>query len=262
MTIMKVAVYSKTNLKDNETKLSLTKDLTALGHNIVELDNLTDDCACFDRLLVFGGDGTMLYASTKATCPILGVNLGNVGFLTQYESNVTAEELSKALESDHLTCRNLLETTVDGNTQYALNDFVVKTTSSKPIHLSVKINGVFAHKYHADGVIISSPTGSTAYSLSAGGPIVAPNVDAIIINPICAHSLNSRPIIVSGDSKIEIETLGSDGIVIADGRDQIALENTDRVEFVKSTRTAKFISGKTNFYNKLYEKMNKWGITD
>ena len=259
---MKVAVYSKTNLKDNEVKQSLSSKLSALGHDIVELDDLTDNSTDFDRLLVFGGDGTMLYASTRAKCPILGVNLGNVGFLTHYESNVMAEDLSNALESSNFQCRNLLETTVGNVTQYALNDFVVRTTSCRPIFLSVKINGVFAHKYHADGIIVSSPTGSTAYSLSAGGPIVAPDVDAIIINPICAHSLNSRPIIVSGNSKIEIEVESIDALMIADGREQIKLEKIDKIEILKSSKTAKFIGVNTNFYNKLYEKMNKWGFTD
>ena len=260
VTIMRLAVYSKNNLKDNSAKTLLTSDLISLGHDVVELDDISN-LQGFDCLLVFGGDGTMLYSATHADCPILGINLGNVGFLAQYESNVTASKLVDSIKSGQYETKPLLKTCLGGEELLSLNDFVVKTTSPRPIYLSVTINGVFVDKYHADGLIIATPVGSTAYSLSAGGPIVSPDVDAIIINPICAHSLHSRPLIVSGESRIEIETEGDNAVLVADGREQIDLNNTSVIQIAKSEKVAKFVCDSNNFYNKLLEKMNKWGVT-
>ena len=124
----------------------------------------------------------------------------------------------------------------------------------------MKVDGQFVDKYHADGVIISTPTGSTAYSLSAGGPIVSPGVNAIIINPICPHSLHSRPLIVSGDSKIDVLIEGGGGILVADGDRQVDVDNSTTIEITKSAKQAKFVCGNDNFYKKLLEKMNKWGV--
>lgn len=257
--VMKLAVYSKDNLKGNPTKVSLTNDLKSLGHRVVEVDCLLKVDA-FDCLLVFGGDGTMLHASTEVDCPIIGINLGNVGFLTQFESSVTAKQLVEAISNGRYEFRPLLETTCGGLNQFALNDFVVKTTSNRPIFFSMKVDGQFVDKYHADGVIISTPTGSTAYSLSAGGPIVSPGVNAIIINPICPHSLHSRPLIVSGDSKIEVLIEGGSGILVADGDRQVDVDNSTTIEITKSAKQARFVCGNDNFYKKLLEKMNKWGV--
>lgn len=258
---MKVAVYSKSIFKNHPTKDMLTTGLKNLGHCVVEIDDF--DCLKdFDRLLVFGGDGTMLHSACNSDCPIVGVNLGNVGFLTQFESSVTVAELSRAIENDKFDCKPLLKSIVNGTCQVALNDFVIKTTSSRPISLSVKVDGEYVDKYHADGLIVASPIGSTAYSLSAGGPIVSPDVDAIIINPICAHSLHSRPLIISGNSIVEVTIEGDNLMVIADGREQINLDNASTIQVSKSSKQARFVqNGNNTFYNKLLEKMNKWGTT-
>lgn len=257
---MKIAVYTKRKLKENTVKISLVKGLVDYGFSVIELDDL-NNLDGFDRLLVFGGDGTMLYCATHANCPIVGINLGNVGFLTQHEANVSVEELICAIHSSCLEDRPLLETAVEGKRCLSLNEFVIKTTSSRPISFSVKINGDFVDTYHADGIIIATPTGSTAYSLSAGGPILSPDVNAIIINPICPHSLHSRPLIVSGESKIDIKIDGDDAVLITDGREQIDLKNMTDIQISKANQSATFVCGNNNFYNKLLEKMNKWGVT-
>lgn len=258
---MKLAVYSKNKLKDNPIKLSLTADLKSLGNDVVELDDISY-IQGYDCLLVFGGDGTMLYSATRANCPILGINLGNVGFLAQYEPNATAKDIVRAIENATYQSKPLLQTRVGSQELLALNDIVIRTISSRPIFLSVKANGVFVDRYHADGLIVSTPTGSTAYSLSAGGPIVSPDVDAIIINPICAHSLHSRPLIVSGDTSIDVEIEGENSVLIADGREQLDLKTTSQMQISKSSKVAKFVYDGNNFYNKLLEKMNKWGVTN
>ena len=257
---MKLAVYSKANLKANPSKVMLTQRIQAHGHALVEIDSL--DCVNnFDRILVFGGDGTMLYTATHASCPIVGINLGNVGFLTQHEASVSADELIATIESSDYDMRPMLETTIYGNRQLALNDFVIKTTSSRPIFMTVEIDGKFVDKYHADGLIVATPTGSTAYSLSAGGPILSPDVNGIIINPICAHSLHSRPLIISDNSKIDITIDGENALIIADGRESYDLKDMATLQISKSEKCARFVRDKSNFYNKLLEKMNKWGVT-
>ena len=258
--IMKLAIYSKANLKKHPIKVSLTYDLRALGHEVVELDQLSEAIDC-QFLLAFGGDGTMLHVASRTNCPILGINLGNVGFLTQLESNVDANEIISTLVNGSIEQRPLLEVSVGDEKFIALNDFVIKTTSPRPISLSVKIDGKFVDKYHADGLIVSTPAGSTAYSLSAGGPILSPDVKAIVINPICAHSLHSRPLIVSDHCKLDITIDGEKPWLIVDGREQVALDDYSNIQIYVSDKKAQFISDKHNFYNKLLEKMNKWGVT-
>ena len=257
---MKLAVYSKSNLKDHPIKLKLKNDIRMLGHSVVEVDDLTGTND-FDYILVFGGDGTMLHVATRAECAILGINLGNVGFLTQFEADVSAEQIVNSLEKGTTQNRPLLETVVNNTHFLALNDLVVKTTSSRPIYMSLEVNGEFVDKYHADGLIVATPTGSTAYSMSAGGPIVSPTVDGIIINPICAHSLHSRPIIISGDSTVKITVEGDNAQFIADGSQQISLDNTQNIQISKSSKMAMFVCDNNKFYDKLLEKMNKWGMT-
>ena len=257
---MKLAIYSKANLKGHPIKVSLTHDLRALGHEVVELDQLSEAIDC-QFLLAFGGDGTMLHVASRTNCPVLGINLGNVGFLTQLESNVDANKIISTLVNGSIEQRPLLEVSIGNEKFFALNDFVIKTTSPRPISLSVKIEGKFVDKYHADGLIVSTPAGSTAYSLSAGGPILSPDVKAIVINPICAHSLHSRPLIVSDHCKLDIEIDGEKPWLIVDGREQIALDDYSNIQIYVSDKKAQFIEDKNNFYNKLLEKMNKWGVT-
>jgi NAD+ kinase len=168
-----------------------------------------------DALLTFGGDGTLLRGARLLegrAVPILGVNLGRVGFLT----SSTVEECAQSLEflfsgRYEVSDRHVLRSVVEGpdgvsrELPYALNDVVVhKTGVARMIRLEVAVDGEPVGPYSADGIIIATPTGSTAYSLSAGGPIVAPDVHAIVITPICAHTLAVRPLVIRSNSTITI----------------------------------------------------------
>ena len=257
--VMKLAIFSKESLSSHPRKVELTENLKVLGFDVISA-NECGACDGADCLLVFGGDGTMLTAATTFDLPILGVNLGNVGFLTQFESSVTAEDIAKAVKCGKVVTRSLIETEVEDTMLVALNDLTVKSTTARPITLSVSVDGQFVDKYHADGIIVSTPTGSTAYSLSAGGPVLAPDVDAMVINPICPHSLHSRTLVVSGNSTVEITVDDEGAVVFTDSESCANVTNTIKIK--KSSKTARFIDvDKRDFYNKLLEKMNRWGTT-
>ena len=167
-----------------------------------------------DVLIVFGGDGTLLSVARligKESCPILGVNLGSLGFLTEVTLKELDVALTQLLEGDFQTSpRSLLEVNLvrkNGKTDQfrALNDVVInKGALARIINLEAYCDKKFIANFLADGVIIATQTGSTAYSLSAGGPIILPNQNLLILNPICPHTLTNRPLIIPSSSKIEI----------------------------------------------------------
>jgi NAD+ kinase len=191
-----------------------------------------------DVVITFGGDGTLLAAaqSTLASgTPLLGVNLGKLGFL----ADVDVEEVFGAIEriragrytiEPRMTITGVLEQRSSFN---ALNDIVIsKSGSAKVINIDSHVNGAFLASFLADGIIVSTPTGSTAYSLATGGPVVVPSSDVIIISPISAHTLTARPIIVSGESRISLSasteegtiTVMSDGHTIVENRKQVSID--------------------------------------
>ena len=223
-----------------------------------------------DVLLVLGGDGTLLSMARLVGdlgVPILGVNLGGLGFLAA----LTVDELYPALESllrDELVIeeRMMLVATVSRQgerlSQYAsLNDMVItKSAMSRIIRLEVSVDGEFATGYRADGLIISTPTGSTAYCLSAGGPIVYPTMDAVVLTPICSHTLTNRPIVLPASLRIEV-TLATDQDVMltADGQVGFALKPWDTVEIRRaSARTRLLRPPHKHFFSVLRTKL-KWG---
>ncbi len=218
-------------------------------------------------VVVFGGDGSVLETVNMLEgrqVPILGVNFGNLGFLTQLDAS-NAELVVKALVDMKIEERMLFDVYLNGEFKgRALNDAVLKTQSARPVFLDLYIDGSYVDGYHADGVILSTPTGSTAYSLSAGGPVLAPTLDAVIINPICAHSLHSRPLVVSADSEIEILLQGENcACVSIDGRPvEFRACPSMSLQVKRSKELAKFVSARSDgFYKKLMHKMNVWGVT-
>jgi len=223
-----------------------------------------------DLLLVLGGDGTLLSMARLVGdlgVPILGVNLGGLGFLTA----LTKEELFPALEAflaDGLVIeeRVMLAAQVwrhgERLSEYvALNDVVItKSAMSRIINLAVSVDGQFATAYRADGLIISTPTGSTAYCLSAGGPIVFPTMPAVVLTPICSHTLTNRPIVLPADQRIEV-TLQSDQDVMLtlDGQVGFALKEADVVAVYQATaRTRLLRFPQKHFFSVLRTKL-KWG---
>ena len=193
-----------------------------------------------DLILVFGGDGTMLRVARVAAAsgvPILGVNAGHLGFLTEMTAGDLAETLAR-IDAGRFVIeeRAMLEAVVtrkDGTTSWtALNDFVLsRGVSSRLIEVEVSVNGELLTRYRCDGLIASSPTGSTAYSLSAGGSIVSPDADVMVLTPICPHTLSIRPIVLSLSSTVGVRMLSTRlaASMTADGQVLSGLEAGDTV---------------------------------
>jgi len=223
-----------------------------------------------DFVIVLGGDGTLLSAAravARAGIPILGVNLGALGFLTE----VPLEELYSTLESiDKGSCgidvRSMVHCEVmrAGSTiaNYdALNDVVVgKGTIARLNHCDVYIDEVFVSRYQADSLIVSTATGSTAYSLAAGGPILMPNVESFVVTPVSAHSLTHRPLVVRDTSRIEIvvKTGDEEAYLSIDGQAGMPMLDGDRVYCRKSENHVKLLHTKGTFFDVLRSKL-KWG---
>jgi len=230
-----------------------------------------------DVAIVLGGDGTILTAAKHALalgCPILGVNTGKVGFMAGYELERFLED-APGLLSDLGAARRrrvrVMRASLsgdDGTERYAsiaLNDFVI--TAGPPyrmIHIDIRIDGHPGPTISGDGAIVSSPIGSTAYSVSSGGPIVAPGVDAWVVVPIAAHSLSFRPIVVASDSTVSL-TLASANrdndhgtCLLVDGQPGPRLAEGDRIEIRDDGRRAEFIlDPKTDYWSTLIKKM-RW----
>lgn len=193
-----------------------------------EFFDFQENSSDFDAIFVLGGDGTILtlteYAS-KNSLPIIGINAGKLGFLTEFEREQTTEAVmlfkNGKLKKD---VRTVLSIEYDNKNFYALNDLVVQRTFNNDgnglvVSLSVDVDGKTVDKIRGDGVIISTPTGSTAYSLSAGGAILAPGINAFSMTPISAHSLHLRPVVFSADSSCQINVLGGNKVgVFVDGK--------------------------------------------
>jgi NAD+ kinase len=221
-------------------------------------------------VIVLGGDGTFLAAARVVAAsgtPIVGVNLGSLGFLTE----IPTEELYATLEhieedSAALDVRSMVHCEVSRSgsmiaTFTALNDVVVgKGTIARLNHCDVYIDKVFVSRYQADSLIVSTPTGSTAYSLAAGGPILMPDVQAFVITPVSAHSLTHRPLVVRDTSQIEIVVMTGleEAYLSIDGQAGMPMLDGDRVYCVKSQYQVKLLHTKGSFFDVLHTKL-KWG---
>jgi len=231
-----------------------------------------DIAALSEFVIVLGGDGTLLSVArligARGT-PILGVNLGSLGFLTE----VTLDEMYPLLADILLGKmiideRGMLEAAIRREGQEiakytVLNDVVInKGALARMILMETRVDGWLLNTYRADGLIISTPTGSTAYSLSAGGPIVYPTVGAVIISPICPHTLTNRPIVVPDDAAIEVTLLTEDEdvLVTLDGQEGHQIKFMDTVAIKKIKGTTKLIlSPKKDYYQILRQKL-RWGV--
>ncbi len=224
-----------------------------------------------DLIIVLGGDGTFLRASRKAVqydIPILGVDLGGLGFLSEISKDRVSEGIKRFIEGDYsIEERMMLKASIfEGNhlvsSSVALNDVVFnKFRISRITNFITKVDGRALTTYPADGIIISTPTGSTAYSLSAGGPIVEPLAEVFVITPICAHTLYSRSLVIRGDRKIEI-TLSEpeeDVLVTYDGQKSFNISYRHRIlieKYEKRVKVVRFYD--THFFDVLREKL-RWG---
>lgn len=216
----------------------------------------------FGFVFVIGGDGTLLKAArfySKESTPVFGINLGRLGFLSQTNEGDLSTSIEKILDGKYKIEDRLMLKSNEGI--LALNDFVIKGSSaSRTSRFYLSINDKFVCDYMADGLIVSTPTGSTAYGLSAGGPVLSPSLDAIVIVPICPHTLTARPLVIPSSEKITISTCDActSFIVVADGQDSYNV--TSKIEIEKSEFSAKLaLLDDNEFYSVLRNKLH-WGL--
>lgn len=219
-----------------------------------------------DMIVVFGGDGTLLTAARavkKLGVPLVGVNLGGFGFMTVVGLHEMFDALEMILQGKFVTSRRMmLEASVGSVRHSALNDIVVTRGGlSRMVNLETFVDGRYLTTYKADGLIISTPTGSTGYSLSAGGPIVKPEHYSIIITPICPHTLTNRPIMLPPDVKIDVVVLTpEEGIsVTLDGQNLFMLNSGDRVTVKKSPYDINLVNSPHHDYWEILRTKLGWG---
>ena len=239
------------------------------GDQRYDFSDMPEDIEC---VLVLGGDGTLLQAARELLqrhIPLLGMKLGTLGFLTSAEKSELPKCLDSVLDdSCSIDERMMLEGVAYHGSEkiqmnIALNDVIIARAGfSRLVELKIYVNGELLSIYNADGIIVSTPTGSTGYSLSAGGPIIFPQTDVIVITPICPHSLQARSLVVSGEDRIMIEigrrrkTQKEEAMVTFDGRSAQELETGDRIEIYKAQETTQLIRLKgRSFYQVLQNKI-------
>jgi NAD+ kinase len=225
-----------------------------------------------ELVVVLGGDGTLISVA-RLMCgkdvPILGVNLGSLGFLTETTVEELYSRLEKCLEGNpRVSDRMMLEVTVhregtEIETHYALNDVVInKGALARIVDLETKVNRHFLTTFKADGLIVSTPTGSTGYSMSAGGPIVHPQMSCIVITPICPHTLTNRPIVVPDESVVSITVKSSfdeNVYLTIDGQVGLELKEGDSLEVRRALKTIALVMSRHRDYFELLRTKLKWG---
>jgi NAD+ kinase len=263
----------------------LVKWLQAHGAEVA-CDSETSDCfgtlavqtrkreelpGCTDLLIVLGGDGTLLSAARLASVrkvPILAVNLGGLGFLTTVSQDEIYSILDEIFSAKHrVSERVMLEAEIvrDGGVvrrQIALNDAVLnKAALARIMDLELHVDGEYVTTYKSDGLILSTPTGSTAYSLAAGGPIVYPTVEAFVVTPICPHTLTNRPLVIPDSATIEVDfKAGDDAVFLTlDGQIGIELVRGDRIRVHKAAEKLLLVRPARKTYYQILRNKLKWG---
>ncbi len=221
-----------------------------------------------DTVISFGGDGTMLGAARELVntgIPIMGFNVGKLGFLAEFSVNNLTESLTNILAGNYrVVDRTVIETTIEGETIYALNDAVIeKKDSSRMITIHAFANNNFIGEYRSDGLILTTPTGSTAYSLSCGGPILAPDTNVFCITPICPHSLTFRPLVIDDGYEITLKVMSLTGEVsfVADGQIKRTLKHDDSLIFKRSEEKIKLIKPIDSSYYDLLRNKLLWSAS-
>ncbi|HKM43558.1 MAG TPA: NAD(+)/NADH kinase [Limnochordia bacterium] len=245
-----------------------------VGYNMITHPSLTN-VAGLDLVIVLGGDGTLLNAArltSQVQVPVFGVNVGHLGFLTEVETDGLFPALEKFFAADYSIEERMLITAsvnrggVEIARDVALNDFVVtRGTFARIVDLSIFVGDQHVTDYSADGVIVATSTGSTAYSLSAGGPIIEPSLECVCITPICAHSLAARAVVASADAKItlHLNSVSEEVMFTIDGQHGFPLRTGDHVTIQRAEKPALFVklSGR-GFFQVLHSRLKmpqSWG---
>lgn len=287
--IEKASLITNFNIYDKAKQaISVAKRLNLLGCEIItsyynreKIEKICDDVkityvpndkiyrVC-DAVVVLGGDGTILESARKAAplgVPIIGINLGRIGYMAELEAGET-DQLERIVRGDYeIEERSMLSVEIitgDGrvrSSNYALNDAVLSNGSiSRIVDLELSEGGVLISSYRSDGIIIATPTGSTAYSMSAGGAVVDPRLSCICVTPICPHSLSARPIVFPDSATIAIKNVCQREKMLyltVDGRANFELFRGESVQITRSPLVTRFIKlNKSGFYIKLRQKMN------
>ena len=284
-TFKNIAIISKIN--DNSVKDSLDAVIDFLDKKNISYYLDSNSCQLLkdrketriedvkkkcDLAFIIGGDGTLLRSAqdlSKSNIPICGINRGRLGYLVDISPNHIEENLENIFSGNFsIDERISLEgKIIRGGKEIAknisFNDIVINSKDARMIELDAMLNGEMLYTINADGLVISTPTGSTAYSLSSGGPILDPTMEALILVPICPHLLSNRPIVINMDSTIEIkisENIKTNANVTFDGQISVPIEPNDIVKICKSTTTLKLIQPPgINFLSILREKLG-WGF--
>ncbi len=226
-----------------------------------------------DLCIVLGGDGTMLQAARSIAyldIPLIGINLGTMGYLTEVEESSVDDALEKILNDqyeieDRMMLRGSISGSLEGKKDYSLNDIIItRYQEISTIGYNIYVNDQFLSSYYADGLIISTPTGSTGYNMSAGGPIIEPLANMILVTPICPHTLNSRSLVFSPGTRIEVELMEGrfgqkqQALTSFDGNGNILLQSGDKIEIKKSKKTTKILRlNRVSFVEMISKKFEK-----
>ncbi len=257
-------------LIDKEARVYSDTDLSP--HPKISTLSRKDIAENINLAIVLGGDGTFLSVArliTNSKIPIIGINLGNLGFLTEVtldEMYLTLDDIFRGdytIDERMMLSISIFRDSKKMNEYSVLNDIVVnKGALARIVSLQISINEKYVTTFRSDGLITSTPTGSTAYSLSAGGPILYPNLNSIIITPICPHTLTHRPIVVSGDSLIEVKMISaeSDVFITLDGQIGFPLKNSDTLIIKKSDKKTFIINSSRKDYFQILRNKLKWGL--
>ena len=244
---------------------------TQTGCAVAEIDS-EKMAATVDLVLVLGGDGTMIATSRMVgdtEVPVLGINFGGLGYLAEFRIAEMYDALESILSGNYRLDKRVMlsvelpgmQTEQSGN-QRVLNDVVInKSALARIIEIEAYLNGQFVNSFRADGLIVSTPTGSTAYNLSAGGPVIFPSMNAVVITPICPFTLSNRPIVVPDDAVIELclKTDNEDVALTLDGQVGFPLKVDDRVVIRKSKTTFNLVQPMNrNYFDVLRDKL-RWG---
>ena len=259
--------YNKDNSKAKKTadEFSALLNTKGIEAKVLTTDKYSKNITC---AIVLGGDGTILKTArfyAKYQVPILGINLGRLGFLSQAKPTQIKEAIDYLLKGSFKIENRLMLSALNGKME-ALNDIVIKGEAfSRTSRLYVEINNNLVCDYLADGLIISTPTGSTAYTLSAGGPILTPSLNAIVIVPICPHTMNARPIVIPDSEVIKVTSSQNKPLlkISADGQETKTVDVKEEIVITKSKDYAKLILlnlEKNSFYSVLKEKLH-WGLS-
>ena len=250
-----------------ESNLYIDESSNYKNNNVKAL-NHKDLVEKVDLIIVFGGDGTLLNSARQyldSQIPILGVNMGNVGFLTDLSVDNFETTITDILSGNYkIEERNLVSAQFDGNHLYGLNEVVIHSGAyAQLMRYRLSVNNKVVYEQRSDGLIVATPTGSTAYSLSAGGPIIHPSLDVWTILPMLPQSLSSRPFIISSDENVEMELFegpNDSAKICVDGQDDIDISYGVKISISKMKKTLKLVHPEDNdFFEACREKLG-WSL--